>query len=261
MRVPARRSLAIFAFAALLAACDTAPPASPATTANGTQRPSFETPGPPSGHTPEEIRAAIEPHLGKEVISVGEGANRVIGIGLRANAEALARELNGRYGAAVDLTVGFFPYPPPEASQRRCVQGRQTVADHRPLLATLGIDRTVVAGDFFQGKVRLRNGGNVQYALETSSDFSVYLFRPGDPLPVGSSEGGVAGTGFRTALAAGQAVDLDAGGGTASCDLAMGYVLPAGTYQARAFVDYNEPVTSDLRFFWSEPVLIDVVNP
>jgi len=59
----------------------------------------------------------------------------------------------------------------------------------------------------------------------------------------------------------GEAVDLEASGGTASCDLALGYVLPAGTYEARALVDYQEPVTFESRAFWSEPTLIEVVAP
>lgn len=261
MRVHARRSLATLAVAVLLAACETAPPASPATIAVATVRPSFETPGLPSGHTPEEIRAAVEPLLGKGVIAVGEGANRVIRITLLANAEAIARELNGRYGAAVALTVGNFPYPPPDAPQRACVQRPETVADHRPLLGTLAVDGTVVAGAFFKGKLRFRNAGTTPYQLETSSGFSVYLFLPGETLPIGSSEGAIAGTGFSKLLDPGAAVDLGTAGGTASCDLALGYVLPEGTYQARAFVDYNEPETFELHFFWSEPTLIEVVSP
>jgi hypothetical protein len=262
MRVRARRPVtAIFAAAALLNACDAAPSAPPVTLAHGTPRPSFETPGPPSGATPEEIRAAIEPFLGRGVISVGEGANRVIGIGLTAKSEALARELNDKYGAAVELTVGLFPYPPPERPQRACVQMRQTVADHRPLVGGVAIDRTVVAGEFFRGKLRLRNAGNAPYQLETSSTFAIYLFRPGDSMPIGSPEGGSVGTGFGTVLAAGQAVDLDAAGGTASCDLALGYVLPAGTYEARALVDYSDPQTLEPRYFWTEATVIDVVNP
>jgi hypothetical protein len=262
--VGARLSIAaIVAVAALLCACDPAPSAAPlATVADATPRPSFETPGAASGHTPEEIRAAVEPFLGQGgVMSVGEGANRVIGIGLRSNAEALAHELNSNYGAAVELTVGNFPYPPPDAPQRACVNVRQTVADHRPLLGSLAIDPTLVAGDFFRGKLRLRNAGNAPYQLETSSGFSVYLFRPGDSLPIGSPEGGTAGTGYSKHLGPGEAVDLDAAGGTASCDLALGYVLPAGTYEARAFVDYNEPKTFDFRTFWSEPTMIEVVSP
>lgn len=192
---------------------------------------------------------------------VGEGANRVIGVGLRANAEALARELNTRYGAAVELTVGLFPFPPPTAPQRACDQVRRPVVDHQPLEAAVAIGPTVVAGDFIRGKVRLMNAGVGPYELNSSSTFPVYLFRPGDQTPVGSPEGASAGTGFGKTLAPGETVLLDAGGGTASCDLALGYVVPAGTYEARALIDFQEPVTFDLRFFWSAPTMVEVVRP
>jgi hypothetical protein len=246
--------------AALLGGCNPSP--SPAVTAQPgpTVRPSFDAPGSPSALTPDQIRAEIEPLLGQSAISVGEGANRVIAIGLRANAEALARELVARYGTAVEVTVGLFPYPPPTAPQDGCAFVREVTPDHRPLAAGLVLEPTVPSGGFYKGTVRITNTGPAPFALDTESSFSVYLFRPGEDVVIGVSEGGVMGTGYGKTLAPREALDLPAGGGTASCDLAVGYVLPAGAYVGRALVGFADPITLEFRWFWSEPAPIQVVN-
>jgi hypothetical protein len=258
-----RRLLAaILIVGALLVGCDGAPSASPAPpTPTSTARPSFAVPGSPAALTPEQIRAEIEPLMGESGMSLGEGANRVISVGLRANAEEVARELIAKYGSAIEVTVGNFPYPPPDAPHRACDWTPQVAADHAPLVGAVGFDPTVVGGEFFRGKLRLTNAGLVNYQLETSSNFSIFLFRRGEVLPIGSPEGGSVGTGYAKLLGPAETVELDASGGTASCDLALGYVLPAGTYEARALVDFQDSETSELGHFWSEPTTIEVVDP
>lgn len=68
------------------------------------------------------------------------------------------------------------------------------------------------------------------------------------------------GTGLLLTLLPGQTQDVKAFGGTASCDPALGYVLPAGTYQARALIDFS-PGESGVHVFWSDPIQIEVVAP
>ena len=199
--------------------------------------------------------------MGQSGLSIGEGANRVISVGLRANAEAVAREIVAKYGTSVEVTVGNFPYPPPEVPKRACDWLPRVVPDHRPLTAALAIQPSVTGGDFFKGQVRITNAGPAPYELSTSSSFTVYLFRPNETQPIASSEGLVAGTGYGRTLGPGDGIEIVAGGGTASCDLAVGYVVPAGSYIGRAIVDYQEPVTFENRNFWSEPAPILVVDP
>lgn len=257
-----RGSLAtILTAGALLMGCDAGPTPSPAVTPGPTPRPTFDAPGSPSALTPEQIRAEIQPIMGQSGLSLGEGANGVISVGLRADAEELARELLAKYGSAVELTVGFFPYPPPEVPQRACAWIPQVAGMHAPLVATVALPQTIVGGQFFEGKLHITNAGPALYELSTSSTFSVYIFRPNEAIPVAGAEAGSMGTGFGKTLAPAATVALHAGGGTASCDLAIGYVLPAGVYQARALVDYQVPVTFELRYFWSEPSTIEVVDP
>jgi hypothetical protein len=262
---------AAIAVAAMVAACSATPPTSalpgtvpatpPPATVAPTIQPSFQVPGSPSALTPAEIRAKIEPFAGQGVISIGEGAGGVIVVGLQASGEALARELHATYGPAVQLSVGLFPFPPPAAPGKPCLQMPATMPLHAPLAGALIVDGPVVAGDFFQGAVRLTNAGPAPFELSTSSGFPARIFRPGEPTPIGASEGGSAGTGFSKRLTPGETVELGAGGGTASCDLALGYALPAGTYQARALIDYSDPATLELRYFWSEAATIEIVDP
>ena len=253
----ARRHLAAALIAgAILVGCDAPPSATTAAaTPTSTERPSFAAPGSPAALTPEQILAEIDPLMGQSGMSLGEGANRVISVGLRANAEDLARELLAKYGTAIEVTVGNFPYPPPDAPHRMCAQIPHVVGNHAPLVGILGFDPTVVGGEFFRGKLRLTNAGPVPYQLETSSNFSIFLFRPGELLPIGSPEGGSVGTGYSKLLGPGATVEFDASGGTASCDLALGYVLPRGMYEARALVDFQD--SESLDYFWSEPTTIE----
>jgi hypothetical protein len=108
--------------------------------------------------------------------------------------------------------------------------------------------------------VQLANAGPVPFDLETSSNFTAYLFNRGGVQPVGRPEGGSVGTGLSAPLLPGQSTDIKILGGTASCDPSLGYVLPVGQYEARAFIDWSVP-EGGLRFFWSEPAPIEVVAP
>jgi hypothetical protein len=208
----------------------------------------------------DQVRTDVQRMAGDHGLMLGEGANGVIVVGLRANAEAIAREIVDKYGNAVEVTVGMFPYPPPETAPRGCQTG-PVIADHRPLATVLAAQATVRGGEFFTGTLRITNAGAAPFELDTSGGFSVFLFQAGEAVPIGIGEGAIAGVGFGKTLAPGEAVELPAGGGTASCDLGLGYVLPAGVYQARALVDYRDPVAIEARAFWSDPTTIQVVDP
>lgn len=208
--------------------------------------------------SPEEICAEVE--VLKEVISLGECAG-VITVGVRSSAQALARNLREKYGDAIEISVGLFPYPPPDDPQRACLDIRPIVLEHSPLVAAVEVDRTIVAGAHYEGEVRLTNAGPVSLEFDTSSNFSLFLFRPGDPDPIGMSELGSMGTGYGADLAPGESVRLPAVGGTASCDLGLGYVVPAGIYEARALVDFEMDPEEEAVFFWSDPATVEVVNP
>lgn len=254
-----RRQLMLLATLVLASAC-AGPGQSPSleSTSTASAPPTFETPGAPTTVSPEEICAAVE--LLEDSTSLGECAG-IVKVGLRAGAEELARELRAKYGDAIELSVGLFPYPPPEDPERACLDIRPTVIEHPPMVATVEVDREIVAGTHYQGKVRLTNAGPVPFELETSSDFSLYLFRPGESDPIGMSELGWMGTGSGASLAPGESIRFPGFGGTASCDLALGYTLPPDAYEARALVGFNRKLDDEVLYFWSEPSTVEVVNP
>jgi hypothetical protein len=190
------------------------------------------------------------------------GGDDVVDVGLRSNAEAVARRLYAKYGDAVEITVGFFPFPPPEHPVAGCPGKRDVVPNPSPLVATLDLPDTIEAGSYYQGTVELVNAGRATFELETSSSFSVYLFLPGQTDPIGLSELGWRGVGVGRSMPTGTKVELPANGGTASCDLALGYALPPGTYEARALVDarmsWDPP---QVAFFWTEATAVHLVAP
>lgn len=264
-----RRQLALVATLVLAGACAgpgaTSPSPLPSEGESPAQSPStastppaLETPGAPTTASPEEICAAVE--LLEDSTFLGECAG-IVKVGLRAGAEELAQELRATYGDAIELSVGLFPYPPPDDPERACLNIRPTVLEHPPLVAAVEVDREIVVGTHYEGKVRLTNAGQVAFELETSSDFSLFLFRPGEWDPIGMSELGWMGHGTGATLAPGESIWFPGFGGTAACDLALGYTLPPDVYEARALVGFNRKLDDEVLYFWSEPTTVEVVNP
>ena len=253
-RVLAAGPVVVAAF--LVAGCVTGPsPTAPATTAP-------LTPGPVASLSLDELRAEITELAGRSLTSIGEGSDGLV-VQLTPDAEAIAREIYARFGGSVRVGVGFFPFPPPTDVERSCAW----IPDLTPLpglVATIEMPRlTIVQGQSFNAKVRLTNRQPNPLGLETSSNLSLYLFRAGDDLPIGASAGGLLGMGWGAQLLPGESTEVQGGGGTASCDLSLGYMVPPGAYQARALVDYVHETGEDreIRHFFGEPLLVEVVAP
>ena len=66
------------------------------------------------------------------------------------------------------------------------------------------------------------------------------------------------GTGIRIELKPGESKEFDALGGTASCDIGLGYELPDGAYVARAAVEIDEATGPG--YFWSDPLPIQLTS-
>jgi hypothetical protein len=109
----------------------------------------------------------------------------------------------------------------------------------------------------FPAKVKLTNTGSTTLTIDTGQPLSLSLFGPNGTL-VGASPGAIAGTGLRLKLLPGAAHAIEAAGGTASCDLRLGYELPDGPYVARAAVEIDG--ASGPGYFWSDPVSIELVS-
>jgi len=205
------------------------------------------------------IRAEIEGQHIPDLIEIGDGAG-TIGVGLRARAECVARQIVAAYGSKVEVSVGLLPFPPRPTAIRGCRNGDWPFAKIPFLSTALDIQPAQIPqGEFFKGTVRFKNNGLALSSLDTSSYFTAYLFAAGVDVPLGTSEGGSLGTGLEFTLAPGQSRDVPVFGGTASCDPALGYVLPIGHYEARATIDFSPPDGSGVHVFWSDPLPVEVV--
>jgi hypothetical protein len=201
----------------------------------------------------DTIFAAYQP----ELLSVGIGRNDVV-VALVPTATKQADEILARYGSTVQVSVGFFPYPAPAVLPPNVCAGFPGPSiDPGPIRATLELASTQLSHSAgFSAKVRLANTGPSTVSISTGEPLAVYLFRAGQSTPIGASPGGVAGVGLGRTLKPGQSIDIEAGGGTASCDLALGYELPDGPYVARAAVELDQP--SGAGFFWSQALPVEL---
>jgi hypothetical protein len=263
-----RRRLSLIAILAVAGACTGPTASSPAPTATDAATvvppptaPASTDPVSSTAANPAPEAICRELEQLSALIYLGDCAIAPIRVGVLANAEDVARELFEKYGDRLEVSVGLFPYPPPADPQRACVGIRPVVAAHAPLVATVLIDEVIVGGNHYQGTVRLTNDSPKPFELETSSNFSLYLFRSGEADPIGLSEGGSVGTGRVATLGPGESIEIEAAGGTASCDLDLGYVVPAGSYEVRALIDFKQDLAEPSLFFWSDATAISVVDP
>ena len=103
---------------------------------------------------------------------------------LAADQEALAASLHERYGDAVELTVGVFPYPPSSEVDDAAVGDRATARPQLPLLPEdefevgLGGEIVVPSGGTVHGSLRLRNCGSAEVVIETNGGVTARVVDP-----------------------------------------------------------------------------------
>ena len=211
----------------------------------------------PSPLTLSEIEDEIMRRAKGRFIEIGVGAGTV-SVTLRPSEVALAQEIVDAYGPAVEVSVGLFPFPLRDDGTRACAIQR-TFGEHPSLKATLDMPiPAVIAGQSFQATVRIENVSSQPLHLQTGTEFVVYLFRTGSTTPIGDG-GGTHLVGRELHLLPANGTTIAGNGGTTSCDASLGYVLPAGTYDARALVDVSSAESGTPVTFWSDPSQIVVL--
>ncbi len=201
----------------------------------------------------QEIQRSMVP--GGPVTGVGRGASAV-NVTLEADGEALAAELVEMYGAAVEVSVGLFPYPMPAELAASlevadaCAAGIAGPTDMNGLVAEPRLDSgTLAAGDGTEGRVVFTNTGAGDVSFETGDPLVGVVVRPGTTEIVGTYSGDIAGVGAGGVLAPRETLEVGLLVGTTSCIPAHGYVLPPGEYEVvvTAIVDYSQsPATTQL---------------
>ena len=161
---------------------------------------------------------------------------------MAADQEPLAARLHARYGAAVTLTLGHFPYPVgrPVTSADRVSRGsppppQVVTVDGLDARLELSSDH-IVAGRNGHGTVVLTNTGAVALELRTGQPLVAVVLAPETGEVVGGYTGAVAGVGLNVHLAPGGQASVQVLFGTASFRADLGFVLPAGRYLVRAEV-------------------------
>jgi hypothetical protein len=201
------------------------------------------------------VRADVESRYRDQLLSIGNGADKVV-LQLKPTATAAASEIVGRYGWAVQVSVGFFPYPPPSSTPSVCGWAPSQTVDRGPLRAVIELPSPRIGHTVaLSAKVKLTNSGSTTFKVDTGQPLSIYLFAANGTL-VGASPGAVAGTGLGLKLLPGASQEIEAAGGTASCDLHLGYELPDGPYVARAAVEIDG--STGPGYFWSDPISVDL---
>ncbi|TAK00486.1 MAG: hypothetical protein EPO36_08535 [Chloroflexota bacterium] len=210
----------------------------------------------------QEIVDLARPFL----LSAGSGGvEGVIQVSLRANGEEMARHLVERYGDAIHVTVGVLSFPDRTRPDglTTCSPTLGSLRRDTPLRATLVVDAAPVAsGADFTATVRVANLGISDFDFQSGSPATAVVYLPGKVDAIGTYAGGIAGVGAGKVLGPLESIDIDVVGGTASCDPALGYALPPGSYEVRAVVDayaMHDNGPTDIGYILSEAAPLTIV--
>lgn len=229
---------------------------------------------------PEEFELVLEERTEVELLAIQEkivdlarpflvsagsgGATGVIEVALRANGEAMARQIVERYGGAVHVTVGLLSYPDRTRADglTTCAPAMATLRVDTPLRGSLVLETSSVSsGADFNAKVRVANRGMKDFDFQSGSPATALVFAPGGSEAIGTFAGGIDGVGLGRVLEPLQSIDIDVLGGTASCDPALGYALPPGLYDVRAVIDVltmQDNAPTDIGYILSDPAPITI---
>ncbi len=165
---------------------------------------------------------------------------------LDASKEELATSLHERFGDALILSVGSFPFPmdrPLTLIEERIKSPRVAVAPEPPSITNLEAllilpESTVTPGTRFAAEVVVTNVGSTPLEFMRGAPIARFLDLETHEV-VGGFHGWIAGVGILLSLAPGESSNLIALTGTTSSRRELGYVLPPGRYLARASLELS----------------------
>jgi hypothetical protein len=202
------------------------------------------------------IQATLTNELAGRFTSIGSGGMvGAVTVDLNPNEEALAEDLVRRYGAAVEVTVGALKYPLDDAE----------AVCRAPLESSLidGLTITIVDPDT---PMKPTGSGTVPLTVRlTNTSDETVRFDSGQPaavitdaqgMPRTLDRRGVAGVGVLIELEPGGHQDFDLDVSLASCDPALGYILPPGDHHVVISI-YNGQLQTEMN---SDPLPVVIAN-
>ena len=175
--------------------------------------------------------AELDPELRERAAGWSFGTDGV-DVHLPDREERYAAELLARYGERLEIDVGRFPYPMPDPlPESQC----EPLPDTQPVdglsVSVVPVDEPISdeGGEPAAVTVRLRNVGAAPIAVSFGAPTAT-LLEAGTRRVVGGFVGAVADVLDHVSLAPGGEATRTVLVGTASCDPAIGYRVPADTY-------------------------------
>lgn len=199
------------------------------------------------------------------LISASSVASGVIEVVLRADGEEVAGQLVAQHGDLVHVTVGLLSFP--ERSRpdglTTCSPDTGSLKTDAALRASLVLESDVISsGADFRATVTVVNSGADEVDFESGSPLTALVYRPGGSEAIGTFSGAIGGVGIGKTLGPRDTIDIDVVGGTASCDPALGYALPPGSYEVRAVVEVltmHDNGPTDVDYILSDPAPLTIV--
>jgi len=159
-----------------------------------------------------------------------------VSVRLAADQEALAAGFYKRYGDAVELSVGAFPYPLGARSDDKEWRDPGSARPHLPLLpdgefeVDLESEVVVSSGATVSGSLRVRNRGASVVVIETNGVVTARVIDPETGHPVGGFVGAQTAPLITFRIPPGDAVSIPLLVGTASSVRSLGYAIPPGRW-------------------------------
>jgi hypothetical protein len=171
---------------------------------------------------------------------VGIGEHTII-VMLFPGREALAAQIEARFGNAVTITVGSTPYHCGDGNSTKCppLQGNSNLPSGLHLTLKLGVATMHTTGSI-NAQLVVQEDSATPLAMDPGQPLVADIVRPGTRTVVASYGGGIAGTGLFLGLHDGQQKAIRTIVAAWRCDGHPGSTLPPGRYGVRVGISRNE---------------------
>jgi hypothetical protein len=189
----------------------------------------------PQGHL-ERLRLEIT-DFAQDSISSMELGKGVLGVNLRGGQVEVAASLHERYGDAVVITVGAFPYPRIESGDASIFDSNRELPDWAPLPDEVSVSLEkgieIRSGSHVRSTLTIRN----ETMLEVVTDQRIApIVDPTSGLVVGRYNGVLTMEWRRDRIPAGESKEVPILIGTASTQRDLGYSVPPGSWAIRVYL-------------------------